>query len=287
MMKIRRYISGLLIIAAFFSCSQNKGAPNHKNELSEPNAADSASNSLISIRYIVDSLTDSAAFRHYDEKYSVEQKEIIAALNRLTPSRIKTGKIIILPDTVYSDIMPYSPFPWHLDDCDSISKLILICKRIQAFGAYENGRLVRWGPTSTGRKKAITPSGIFHTNYKAKLKISTVNGSWRMPWYFNISNRGGIGLHQYDLPGYPASHSCIRLFQKDAFWIFNWADAWLLNADETLIVKKGTPVIIFGTYDYESAPPWKALVDNKDILYLTGEELKILQEYISKINTGN
>ncbi len=273
-----------MIAVAFSSCAQNKGAPNQKNEPLRPGTIDSAQTYSKSFQYTVDSLADTNTFRIFNEKYTLEQKEIIAALNRLTPSRIRTGKTIILPDTVYSDIMPYSPFPNHLDQCDSIYKLIIINKRIQAFGAYERGQLVRWGPTSTGRKKAITPSGLFHTNYKAKLKISTVNGSWKMPWYFNISNRGGIGMHQYDLPGYPASHSCVRLFKKDAFWIFNWADTWILNADETIIEKKGTPVVIFGTYDYESTPPWKAAVTNKTVLLLTEEEMKILNEYISKIN---
>lgn len=275
-----------MFVAAFAGCFHNNGEPSHKSEIPKTDTAGITQTAVKNIRYFVDSLTDTNAFRSFNGKYSLEQKEIIAALNRLTPSRIRMGKPIVIPDSIYSDIMPYAPFPAHLDHCDSIPKLIIICKRIQAFGAYESGALVRWGPTSTGRKKAITPSGLFHTNYKAKLKISTVDGSWRMPWYFNISNRGGIGLHQYDLPGYPASHSCIRLFRKDAIWIFNWADTWMLNEDETSVVKKGTPVIIFGTYDYESTPPWKEAVSNKGILNLTEEELKMLHEYISQINAG-
>ncbi len=285
-MRSTKYILNFVIAAAFCSCSHNKGENNQKYVSLNTDSTTSKQIAANSIRYYLDSLTDTNAFRSFNERYTHEQKEIIAALNRLTPSRIRMGKPIIMPDTVYSHIMPYSPFPHQLDQCDSIPKLIIICKRIQAFGAYEFGDLVRWGPTSTGRKKAITPSGLFHTNFKAKLKISTVNGSWRMPWYFNISNRGGIGLHQYDLPGYPASHSCIRLFQKDAFWIFNWADTWVLNEDETVVVKNGTPVIIFGTYNYESTPPWKEVVSGIDILNLTEEELKMLNEYITKINAG-
>jgi peptide subunit release factor RF-3 len=40
-----------------------------------------------------------------------------------------------------------------------------------------------------------------------KLAISTVSSEWKLPYNFNIFNLDGIGWHQYDLPGYPASHS--------------------------------------------------------------------------------
>ena len=83
----------------------------------------------------------------------------------------------------------------------------------------------------------MTPAGLQYTNYKAKLKISTIDGDWKMPWYFNIQNRSGIGMHDYS-PGYPASHSCIRLLEHDAKWIFNWADQWVLDDKGAAIVKK-------------------------------------------------
>jgi len=47
------------------------------------------------------------------------------------------------------------------------------------------------------------------------------------------------------MPGYPASHSCIRLLVKDAKWLYEWVDLWKV-APGFVIKNKGTPIIVFG-----------------------------------------
>jgi hypothetical protein len=42
-----------------------------------------------------------------------------------------------------------------------------------------------------------------------------------MPWY-QFSNDRGFGVHQYDLPGRPASHGCVRMLERDAKWVYEW-----------------------------------------------------------------
>jgi len=37
-----------------------------------------------------------------------------------------------------------------------------------------------------------------------------------------------VSFHKFDLPGYPASHGCVRLPEEDAKWIYDWADHWTL-----------------------------------------------------------
>ena len=166
---------------------------------------------------------------------------------------------------------------------DSIPKMILINQRIQLFAAYENGKLVQFGPVSSGRKLKPTPNGLFHTNYKSKLKTSTVNGEWKMPWYFNISNKGGIGMHQFTLPGYPASHSCIRMYEENAKWIFDWAEQWEVSKDGSTVIKNGIPVLVFGTYNFNETAPWKTLPQNPEALDLTDEELATINTAIQSI----
>jgi lipoprotein-anchoring transpeptidase ErfK/SrfK len=95
---------------------------------------------------------------------------------------------------------------------------LLISYPIEAFGAYEQGKLVRWGPTSLGKKSTKTPTGLFFTNWKSKETISTEDSSWILKWYFNLVNSTGVSIHQYGLPGYPASHACARLYEEDAKW---------------------------------------------------------------------
>lgn len=245
-----------------------------------------ATKTPLRITYHIDSLKDKELLAAFKQQYTPEQLHIIGALNRIDTQRIRVGSVVAVPDTFLSSFIEYSPFPEQLDLPDTLQnteKIILIAKRLQLFAAYENGSMVRFGPVSTGKKSTPTPSRLYYTNFKAKLKISTVNGSWRMPWYFNISNHGGIGLHEYQMPGYPASHSCIRLYKADAIWIYNWAKNWVLTADGQQILQQGTPVIIFGEYDFDAAAPWKAAAKNPDILQITTAEWSELKDRLAAI----
>jgi len=98
--------------------------------------------------------------------------------------------------------------PAVLPGASSLPKLVLVSLRVQAFGAYEGGRLRHWGPTSTGRRDKPTPPGLYHANWKAKERTSTIDDEWLLRWCVNIEN-SGISLHQYDLPGYRrATRAC-------------------------------------------------------------------------------
>jgi hypothetical protein len=80
-----------------------------------------------------------------------------------------------------------------------------------------------------------------------------MNGRCR--WFFNFSNKIGLGLDHYSLPGRPASHGCIRLLLPDAKWLFYWGLGWE-PASDGQVLANGTPVMIVGGYDYEGARPW-------------------------------
>jgi hypothetical protein len=78
-------------------------------------------------------------------------------------------------------------------------------------------------------------------------------------WNFNLVNRKGVSLHQYELPGYPASHSCVRLREEDAKWIYENAKQWKLNSNGTQILAYGTPVIIYGEFDFGKPRIWHSI----------------------------
>lgn len=219
-----------------------------------------------------------------EEEFGPERKKIILALNRLDSRNIKTGDSLIIPDIRYYDIMPYSPFPKHIAILDTVKRILLFSYPIQAFAAYEYGKLVKWGPTSLGKRSTPTPTGLFHTNWKSKKTISTIDSSWILPWAFNLDNFDGVSIHQYDLPGYPASHACARLLDSDAEWIFYWAEQWILTKDERSIIAHGTPVIIYGKYDYQNPQPWKKLAADPKADFIYEEEMEeIINPHISTI----
>ena len=202
-----------------------------------------------------------------------EKMAALLKLNRLDAQHLRPGVTLVIPEQVDA-LSAFSPFPGRVETANEIPKLILVSLRVQAFGAYESGKLVRWGPVSSGKKATPTPAGLYHTNWKSKATRSSINEEWLLPWYFNLDNQRGISFHQYDLPGYPASHGCLRLLADDAAWIYGWADQWTLSADRRRVEAYGTPVIVFGKYDYGKQAPWKHLAMDYSAASVTGSELK-------------
>ncbi|MFT5253457.1 MAG: lipoprotein-anchoring transpeptidase ErfK/SrfK, partial [Flavobacteriales bacterium] len=174
--------------------------------------------------------------------------QIAYAINRTDAENLKKMDSIVVSKDLSGDLEFYLPFPLEVAALKEVNKVILFSYPSQTFAAYENGQLVRTGPTNMGREKDQTPTGLFFTNWKAEETTSTFNDEWDLKWNFNIANKLGVGFHQYSLPGYPASHSCLRLQERDARYLYDWADQWVLADAETLKVK-GTPVIVFGKYD--------------------------------------
>ena len=231
------------------------------------------------ITYKLDSLANEKQIDSFRTQYSNEQQKIIFALNRLDPNRLKLGLNLLIPDTLFNDINRYSPFPEEFDILDSIPKVVLISQRIQGFALYENGRLVKWGPVSSGKQSTPTPNGLHYGNFKAKKKISSVNPDWLLPNYFNFMNFEGVGVHQYALPGYPASHACVRLRMEDSQFIYDWANQWELDKTGWKIEKNGTPFMVFGEYDYKNLFPWQKLGQDPKSNHLTEVELETLKQY--------
>lgn len=225
-----------------------------------------------------------SAMAAFNKKYSKEDQHIILALNRLDLKNKWHADTLSIPDKIDSTLMNYSPFPQNLEILKDVHKMVLFSYPIQAFALYEKGNLVKWGPTSLGKKSAQTKRGLTFANWKKEIAISTVDSDWKLPYNFNIYNRLGIGWHQYDLPGYPASHSCLRLLEKDAKFLYHWADQWTLNKGGATLKANGTPVIVFGEYKWGGKKPWKTLMQDPKSCDISVETLnEIIKPNLSKI----
>ena len=201
------------------------------------------------------------------------QFHIVSAINRIDAKNLKKLDSIVVPNEAKGDIAHYLPFPLQVSYLKDISKIIYFSYPTQTFGAYEYGELVYTGPTNMGREKDKTPTGLFFTNWKAEETTSTFNDEWDLKWNFNIENKLGVGWHQYELPGYPASHSCLRLQESDAKKLYTWADEWVLQDDENVKVK-GTPVIVFGAYPFRQPKPWYQLVSSPNSLEISKSDIE-------------
>lgn len=211
--------------------------------------------------------------------------EIALAVNRTDKAFFTKMDSVIIPTDMSGDIAFYLPFPVEVPYLAGVDKILFFSYPTQTFAAYENGILIYTGPTNMGRKTAQTPTGLFFCNWKAEETISTVDDEWKLLWNFNIANKGGVGFHQYDMPGYPASHSCLRLQEKDAKYLYNWADQWVLVDDEN-VKFKGTPVVVFGSYPFGTPKPWLQLVKNPKALAISETEMEnITKPFLNTILT--
>jgi hypothetical protein len=207
----------------------------------------------------------------------------VLAANRTDKNNIIKMDSIIVPKDVNGDMAYYMPFPLAVPILNDIDKIVFFSYATQTFAAYEYGELIRTGPTNMGRKTDKTPTGLFFSNWKAEKSTSTVNDEWDLKWNFNIANKLGLGWHQYELPGYPASHSCLRLQERDAKYLYNWASQWVL-ADENTVKIKGTPTVVFGSYDFDAPKPWLQLVSNPKALDISVADIeKEVKPLLSKI----
>ena len=88
--------------------------------------------------------------------------------------------------------------------------LIIINRATQRLVVYRNGVPIAVSTVSTGRAGRRTPVGIYSILEKQAVHFSSIYDSAPMPFMERLT-WGGIALHGGTLPGYPASHGCIRL----------------------------------------------------------------------------
>lgn len=224
-------------------------------------------------RYLTGKVEGMRTVRELQKTHGRDGFEAILHVNRIDLDHVRDGATLVVPDPP-ATLAAVSPFPPALGDpVSQVPRMLFVSRRVQAFAAYESGTRVRWGAISTGREETPTPAGLFATNWRSKLRRSADNRAWLLPWYFNFINSSGVSFHQYDLPGYPASHACVRLLEPDAKWIFDWAESWVLADGGRRVEIHGTAVLVFGEFAHGSPGPWTRLPDDPRATEVTAAEI--------------
>lgn len=208
------------------------------------------------------------------QQFTAPQISLLEKLNRRDVEHLLRAEPaipgLVVPETWGDDELAFGPMPAASEWAAPHAKAIVVHQPMQVFGAYENGQLVRWGPVSTGRKETPTPAGEYNLTWRSRKRRSTDNEAWVLEWYFNFVNERGVSFHQFDLPGYPASHACVRMLQRDAMWLYGWGEQWTLDPeDKRKIVTPGSAVLIAGVYDYKAPAPWSDPANAAHVIDLT------------------
>jgi lipoprotein-anchoring transpeptidase ErfK/SrfK len=91
----------------------------------------------------------------------------------------------------------------------------------QSLKIYDANGFFAETPISTGMKGHPTPTGVFSIIQKHKLHHSNIYSGAPMPYMQRIT-WSGVAMHAGVLPGYPASHGCIRMPMAFAMKMWNW-----------------------------------------------------------------
>ena len=99
--------------------------------------------------------------------------------------------------------------------------IIAISIEKQNLRIYDANGFYAETPISTGMRGHPTPMGVFSVIQKHKLHHSNIYSNAPMPYMQRIT-WSGVAMHAGVLPGYPASHGCIRMPMAFAMKMWNW-----------------------------------------------------------------
>lgn len=101
-------------------------------------------------------------------------------------------------------------FVWEPELAPAGPTLLIVNRTTQRAVLYRNGIPIAATTVSTGRPGYRTPTGVFTILQKHVEHYSSKYDNAPMPYMQRLTWKG-IALHAGQLPGYPASHGCIRL----------------------------------------------------------------------------
>jgi hypothetical protein len=194
----------------------------------------------------------------------------VARFNRIDRRHARAGISIKVLRRI-EDAANFQPLPLFYPTAEQDEQFILVDLSEQFLGAYEYGALRFSLPIASGNGHDSTPTGEFrlaaaHRRHRSSLFM--VEGTDR-PYPMNYAlrfhiNREGVSywIHGRDLPGYPASHGCIGLYDEpmqkeqygfpkdpelnDAKRLFEWALGREVEDEKLIQLPQGPRVHIIG-----------------------------------------
>ena len=113
------------------------------------------------------------------------------------------------PSAAIAQLKP-GQYLWAPTIAPSGPVLVIVSLARQLAFVYRNGILIGVTTVSTGMKGHATPTGVFTVLQKKVTHYSNLYDSAPMP-YMQRLTWDGIAMHAGNLPGYPASHGCVRM----------------------------------------------------------------------------
>lgn len=124
--------------------------------------------------------------------------------------------------------------------------VLVVSLNNQTVTVYDDGKVIAKSPISSGMSGHETPTGIFSILEKNRQHYSNLYGGAPMPFMQRVTN-SGVALHAGDLPGYPASHGCVRLpysFARNLFGITDVGARVIITQEDLTPAEFNSPHLV-------------------------------------------
>ncbi|MBP1752173.1 MAG: ErfK/YbiS/YcfS/YnhG family protein [Geobacteraceae bacterium] len=211
--------------------------------------------------------------------------EYVARFNRVDRRHAYPGMTIRVPVDM-NEIRAYTPMPAFYQPAKRYDKYILVDITEQWLGAYENGTLKFSMPAASGTMGHETPTGVFrvdarHREHTSSLyKTEDEQAQYPMDYAFRFhvgKDNVAYWIHARDLPGKPASHGCIGVYDEsmqnrmygiprqpvlqDSRKLYDWAvgeNDYEGDSGELELLENGPIVEVIGSIPGCSATPFES-----------------------------
>lgn len=206
----------------------------------------------------------------------------LKVLNRKEYRFILNSDEILVPEVFYADTRAYSIFPPYYSGAKDLEKFIIVSAKYQCMALYEWGVLVKFNAVNSGKERTPSYPGRYSLTFRQLERKSSIDSTWIMKYYFNFHPEAGMAFHQFTMPGYPASHSCMRMFLEDAMHLYSWGRGAKVDENKIRIPLSGTPVVVMDHYPFGiEFRPWMNISSNRNVsLNLPENPMKVEEPLI-------
>ena len=179
----------------------------------------------------------------------IKRRSVLAAAGLFAAWQVASSKVLADMVEEISKLKP-GQFTWHPERSPEGPVAIVVSIPDQRVYVYRNGIRIAVSTCSTGKPGHDTPTGVFTILQKDKNHHSSTYNNAPMP-NMNRLTWSGVALHAGKLPGYPASHGCVRLPLEFSKLLFS-------------VTHVGTAVIIADAHSAPADVTHPGLVLSKD-----------------------
>jgi lipoprotein-anchoring transpeptidase ErfK/SrfK len=164
----------------------------------------------------------------------------------VTPPAVVTSPVKAsrpAPTVLGDDPLQPGEFAWVPQMSTGGPMMVLVNINEQMAYVYRNGLRIGRTSVSTGKKGHETPTGVFTILQKNADHHSNLYNNAPMPFMQRLT-WDGVALHAGNIPGYPASHGCVRLPYEFSKLLF---DATTMGVTVVIANDTATPSMLAGS----------------------------------------